>query len=391
MIMKYLYVTVLWVVLLSCGNSPSQTTSQESLPSKDDVVNNADDSYTTQTFYKRYEGTIANQPVVLYLEKNDSVYHGTYYYTKVGEPITLMSSESQIKDSLVFEELNEHISSSDTIVTKLLCVFKQQDIIGQWVRGSKKHEVILHEKYTDGSYSFTMKKFIRTYKFPSENDHSPSASSSYKFPWATDGNPAAVWLNAQIKKSLGITDKNTSLELGIKGIVDSYFSQYQNNIAEEMKLLSDTEYRYSMNHDESLDNKLLYNENGFVVIESNVYSYTGGAHGNYGTLYENYDVQSKKVLTLQDVIAIDSISLQRILETQFRKDQKIPRPRPLTEVLFESYLATTNNFAITTTGLNFLYNPYEIASYAQGQMQVYIPYASLSSYFTPYFKQRMKL
>jgi hypothetical protein len=41
------------------------------------------------------------------------------------------------------------------------------------------------------------------------------------------------------------------------------------------------------------------------------------------------------------------------------------------------------NYYFSVSGINFVYNPYEIASYAQGQIEFYIPYKALKPIIDP--------
>ena len=51
---------------------------------------------------------------------------------------------------------------------------------------------------------------------------------------------------------------------------------------------------------------------------------------------------------------------------------------------FENDVFTmTPNFAITKSGLKFLYNPYEVAPYALGQQEIIIPYRDLEALIKP--------
>src|SRR5690606_30973136 len=130
--------------------------------------------------------------------------------------------------------------------------------------------------------------------------------------------------------------------------------------------------------------------NGFLAMEIMNYEYTGGAHGNYGSRFINFDIEEEKIISLNDIMEIDAVLFQKILEKQFRKDYHIGHKK-LSTVLFNDSLTTTENFYINQKGLSFLYNPYEIASYAQGQMEVFIPYAVLRTYLHKGFKERMNL
>lgn len=345
--------------------------------------------HTAASFYKRYEGMIAEQPVVMYLEKDDSSYTGYYYYSKIGRPITL-SGNAIGKDSLLLQEYPVGNTYSDTEIPQLHCAFSGEGIVGEWSSKDKKHAVSLKEKYASGSYGFEMKKYHDTAMLVND-PKSPVASSSYKIPLATGNSEDAKWLNEQIKKSLNGNNSNGTLENVIKTNTDKFFAGYRSDNQEEVKTYTGKPdgYPYHLNYDETTNYSVRYNENGWVTIEESSYSYTGGAHGNYASSFANYDVVNKKELNLQDVINADSTTLQQVLEQQFRKDYNLPAPKALTEILFDPHLATTDNFYLNEKGLGFLYNPYEVAPYVVGQIEIFVPYTVLSNYLTAEFKKRI--
>lgn len=351
----------------------------------------ADIPHTAASFYKRYEGAIAEQPVVMYLEKDDTNYSGYYYYSKIGRPIEL-SGAAMGKDSLQLQEYPVGNTYSDTQVPQLRCAFSDEGITGEWSHADKKHAISLKEKYASGSYGFDMKKYDDTAMLVND-PKSPVASSSYKIPWATGHSENASWLNEQIKKSLDITKASGDMDNIIRKNTARYFENYRSDNAEEVQELAakKEEFPYHLNYDETTNYSVRYNENGLVSIEQATYSYTGGAHGNYASIFANYDVENKKELTLQDVITADSATLQKILEAQLRKDYNIPAPKPLTELLFDPHLATTGNFYLSEKGIGFLYNPYEVAPYVVGQIELFIPYTTLAGHLTPAFSKRIKL
>lgn len=390
--MKILFLNILVaaIVFTSCCDGSSDNSSashHEETTSAQETQENI--PHTAVSFYKRYEGTISGQSVVVYLEKDDSNYNGYYYYSKIGRPITL-SGTAIGKDSLLLQEYPVGNTYSDTETPQLRCAFSGEDIVGEWSSKDKKHAISLKEKYVSGSYGFEMKKYHDTAMLVND-PKSPFASSSYKIPLATGSSEEAKWLNEQIKKSLNGNKVNGTLEEVIKVNSNRFFARYRSDNQEEVKAYTGKEdgYPYHLNYDETINRSIRYNENGLVTIEESCYSYTGGAHGNYASSFSNYDAVNKKELKLQDVITADSTTLQRVLEQQFRKDYNIPAPKPLTEILFEPHLAATDNFYLNEKGLGFLYNPYEVAPYVVGQIEVFIPYTVLNNYLTPEFKKRI--
>jgi len=376
---------------ISCndnGHSSSTEENKHTVTTTDKEVTSLSIPFTARTYYKQFEGTIANEPVVVYLQKHDSTISGSYYYKKTGRPISINGSVNN--DTLSLEENDNtayYNNKNSNPVWKY--VFNGNTLSGKWINSGTKKTFDISLKETEGAYFFEMKEFSDSMVAFDNDAKSPKAYSAYQFPWMTGDNETAGWFNNETRKMLSLEEGD--LPAAIQKEDDSFFANYRKEIADLKKDYDGDDYLGSWSYDQSAVNNIQYNANGFVVIENNTYAYMGGAHGNYAGIYYNYDVANKKLLKLDDVIAIDSNSLQKILEQCFRKDYNLPESKPLTEIIFEKQLATTDNFYITEKGLGFLYNPYEIASYAQGQMEVFVPYNLLSNYFTADFKKRMNL
>lgn len=389
-------ILLLVIVASLCASCSDNAEKNQTSQDKHALLENKKDALTTSykapSFYKRYEGIIANQPVVVYLQKTNNTYNGNYFYKKIGMTISLIGTVNST-DSLSLEEMDRTAYYNGVDVSpNWICVFSGDSIKGKWMSGNGKkvYDIDLKENYPEGSYAFELKHFSDSIVAFPGMEKSPVARSSYGFPLMMGENNDAEWFNSEIKTTLNVAG-NKSIAEGIKKENDSFFAEFKSEIQDLKKDLGEDDYPETWNYEESLIDNIHYNENGIVVMESMVYSYAGGAHGNYGSTFYNYDVQQKKILKLDDVIHIDSVSLQKVLEQSFRKDYNLPSPKPLTDILFDPFLATTDNFYIGEKGLGFLYNPYEVASYAAGQIEVFVPYTALADYLTADFKKRMKL
>lgn len=113
------------------------------------------------------------------------------------------------------------------------------------------------------------------------------------------------------------------------------------------------------------------------------YVYTGGAHGMPGEYFINIEKMSGRVLSLADIVTDQSQNeFVTIAEQKFYQQRGIPSTQSLEEAgyWFDDegfYLA--ENFTVMDDGLLFLYNPYEIASYADGMIELFIPIADVKS------------
>ena len=100
---------------------------------------------------------------------------------------------------------------------------------------------------------------------------------------------------------------------------------------------------------------------------------------------------NRKKLKLNDIITIEgrkklSAFLAKALRIQF----KLKPTEPLTEVLFENTIAPTENFYLTGKGIGFSYSPYEVAAYALGEINLFIPFKELETYLQPTIKKLLQ-
>lgn len=108
------------------------------------------------------------------------------------------------------------------------------------------------------------------------------------------------------------------------------------------------------------------------------YSYSGGAHGSYGTHVSSFDLRSGRALAFEDIFRPAARTrLLPLLERAARRALGLAPGARLDTALFDNHIKLTRNICLTPGGALFVYVPYEIASYAQGEIEVFVPLAEL--------------
>ncbi|MEH6305890.1 RsiV family protein [Olivibacter sp. CPCC 100613] len=128
--------------------------------------------------------------------------------------------------------------------------------------------------------------------------------------------------------------------------------------------------------------KVLENKASYLSLSLELSDYTGGAHGNYATLFYNYDPSKVDTIGLEKVINSDRFeTLTKIAEGIFREQEGLSSAQSLDESYFfeDNRFHLNNNFTLTPKGLLFLYNVYEIKPYAAGVTKLMIPYEQIDS------------
>jgi hypothetical protein len=336
-------------------------------------------------WYKFLQGTIDKYPVSLHLHKWANQYAGYYYYHNRQEPLYFTGDDTTRAGFVrLFVYLPDR-ESEETFEFKL----ENDAATGEWRTAGNAKALSFHAVAVKDTglpqYNFVFAKSSAKLR-PSLQD-SPEASYEAASVWPA-GNASKInfikkvistaWGEKTVQQDIGKT-----LEKNRKEFVDVY--------VRENKGMTDTEIKemgFSLNMSEESRLMIVYQSRKILTTALYTYTYSGGAHGIFGTTYSGYDLTLNKKLSLADIItAAGKTKLAGSLEKYFRKAYKLKPADPLTEILFENKIAPNDNFYVTEKGIGFCYVPYEIASYAMGEINIFIPFTELNSYLQPGFKK----
>ena len=105
------------------------------------------------------------------------------------------------------------------------------------------------------------------------------------------------------------------------------------------------------------------------------YSYTGEPHGVGGSEYLTVDMTTHKVLTLSDIIEQKKLpEVKELLWSFYTDDGRIKDEEAFTK---KTDFDVSKNFYLAHDGIHFIYHVYEIASYAEGEQDLVIPWVWL--------------
>lgn len=136
-----------------------------------------------------------------------------------------------------------------------------------------------------------------------------------------------------------------------------------------------------MNYEENLEGRVMYNADGFIGYRFTINSYSGGAHGNTEVKNCVFDVAQKRLLTLADLIepskqsSVDALVREELMkEFNYKSQDDLDRESSFFDF---SDVKATDKFMIGTTGVSWTFDPYEIASYSMGVIEVIVPWHAL--------------
>lgn len=199
--------------------------------------------------------------------------------------------------------------------------------------------------------------------------------------------PITSSYTAQIDANIVKADKNNAIANRINKTIEDSLKAYINSEKLEVSLEAllrefDTEYvTFKSNFPDSdgvwqlsLDSELLYQSEAIITVSLNIYSYTGGAHGNDKILLLNFNPKTGAVLSAGDLI-LDREGFMDVAKTYFMKSlDNANNNLSLEDYFFGGPFHLPENFGFSEDGLIMIYNVYEIASYAQGYTEFIIPY-----------------
>ena len=123
----------------------------------------------------------------------------------------------------------------------------------------------------------------------------------------------------------------------------------------------------------------------YLALAIHASSYTGGAHGNYATIFKHYDLLANERLTLDDVVSPSfQNELTAVAERYFRTQEGLSIEQSLEDDYFfdEGRFSIPDNFALEADSMLFLYTIYEIKPYIFGETELRVPYTDIERLLT---------
>jgi Protein of unknown function (DUF3298)/Deacetylase PdaC len=329
------------------------------------------------SWYKSFVGTLDKYPIVLHLHKMSDEYSGYYYYESRHEPIAVSGTGSGAVVSLLAE-----VRGTGT-EEKFELSLQASTLTGKWTNNAKTFTVNLKNidnQVLKFDYVFTKGE---AKLFP-KLEETPTGNYSQAAIWPKGSVAFVADLKKWIRKQYGDEKSNDDIGKIFLRQKNVFFSEFAKQKL-TLKEVKDAAVSYSRADDSRMT--IVYQTDKLLSLADFRYAFEGGAHGNYTTSYTTFDINNAKPLTVNDVLMPEGIKqLPKILEKYLRKTFKIAPNTPLTEILFENEIKPNQNFYVTQKGICFAYVPYEIAAYAAGQIELFIPFSEFPTTLQPAFK-----
>ncbi|MCP9611080.1 DUF3298 and DUF4163 domain-containing protein [Coprobacter tertius] len=163
-----------------------------------------------------------------------------------------------------------------------------------------------------------------------------------------------------------------------------YIDNYQSEMTEYIKSMTkeDKEAQGAdawMNYASYDSTATTYNKNKIYSFNVYTYSYTGGAHGIYGTAAYIIDIENQKRIDFADIFTTqDTARLKVMLKEQLATDQNVKNEQALKQLGFwTDNITPDDNFFVTGKGITWIFNPYDIAPYSMGSTEITLSFDKL--------------
>lgn len=134
----------------------------------------------------------------------------------------------------------------------------------------------------------------------------------------------------------------------------------------------------------SASGTVILNQPGLLTVRIEGHQYYGGAHGMEPVQFFVFNSETGARLTLADIFKPDfDAQLNSLIDKAFRRQNSLSPTDQLDKqtsnynALQVKELTHTDNFTLSRVGIGFMYNEYEISSYAYGKTEILIHWHEL--------------
>ena len=229
-----------------------------------------------------------------------------------------------------------------------------------------------------------------------DDSDSPFCDFSMDYSYLNEaGDSIATIINrTTLHELLGEDYAKLSLEVAVDSFKNVYLRNYRTNTGE---LYHSDVTRHSTQsvpkwyeHTYSIMTIAEEGRTEIINISANYYEDMGGAHPKQWSRWLNFNANTGKLLTLEDVFILEAekeikrIMLDKLLQqqTDLYPNETIETLEDLHEkgILQHTDIYITENFLLTKDKILFLFNRYDIAPYAAGEIVLEIAYGEIEHY-----------
>ncbi len=335
--------------------------------------------------YQTYKGNVMGAETVIHLNRVKDQATGTMYLLKDPRPFFFYGSE--IKGDSIFLYGDRSMQTSMQIMATIksgnIKGTAKLELEGKTIRSGAATLLLDTVNYT--AFDFYTAAAGSSLPPAMKNQSRYEQSAATIWPKANDKTPVGTFVQ---KKGLGFLNQkttahplqflSTSQQQNIKKWKADNAKAYPKGAADMgLSLSATTEQRFLVLQ----ENKTCINFIQYYFSESG-----GAAHGSASSELLVIDKRNNKQLKLPDILTPAGIKvLPLLLDKAARSQFGIAANAPLDQRLLVKRIEPSDQFFMADAGIGFWYNAYQVASFADGDVILFIPLALISKYIQPAF------
>lgn len=335
-------------------------------------------------WYKVLTGKMGNFSATLHLHKSAKNFSGYLWFLQNQWPMQLYYNESlKNTDSLMLSAVSGPLSVTLSGVLKgdiFSGIAELSKDNGSPKQSAFELHVNTEKSFTPFAYYYTegFSKLPPQLKNQSECNYKASAI------WPVSSTSTDESYKNIIRQMFGIKTPVAEIGNWLLDEKNRYISTWKK---EHSKLAPKeaSELGLSLTRQEEIRVLVMYENEKHITLANYNSGYSGGAHEYFETTLATFDKQTGKKFILPDVVTAGGIKLlPGLLEQVARLQYGIKNNKPLNQNGFLAQLIKpSQNFYITDNGIGFFYAPYSIKSFADGEINLLVPFTALKSYLQP--------
>jgi Protein of unknown function (DUF3298) len=178
------------------------------------------------------------------------------------------------------------------------------------------------------------------------------------------------------EKIEGLSDTSLQMFIDPDVFFGSNYKIYSRDFMDLLPLYRDFPTSASLQHHfyyEKAD--VIYSNRRFYSLRYHQSCYTGGAHPNSWSKHWIVNKKSGNILNYEDIFHDNADQkLKALLDKAILKQFKVNN---LNDILFSKDYPVSKDIFLRKNGVVFQYDPYEIAPYSTGPIEIFIPYRKI--------------
>jgi hypothetical protein len=245
-----------------------------------------------KSWYKYFSGTYGTNSITMSLVKYDDQVRG-FYFDNSNKPVDIFGTVTG--DSL---NMDAYLTPEKSVSIK--GELKGDTYSGVWSMTPENAETKFTMKADRKRSAEFEYVFVKGEERLFKDLSSPMATYTEGTFWPTDSYENSLFVRNAILKmknmKTGLTEIGDLMLANKKKFMQGFREQ---NAELKRNDVADGGWSYSLDNVDVMT-PVFFNDELFVLSNYN-YTYTGGAHGNYGTAYINLDLKRKKLITIDDL------------------------------------------------------------------------------------------